>query len=456
MNLDLLPAPAPERPWHFPRVIASVLGNGVRTVLCPLPGHPLACLELVLDVGVRDEPDGLDGLATVLGDVLAAGVRPPAGDTAGDKASDTTSDTASDTALDLLGGAIVVTAEPGSVRVRLSCPSAAFPEGLAMLAEAVRRPRLDENLVGRLIDGRRQRGQRRDPGAARHAMTALRAELFGAGHRLGRPWEGGAETLERMAPGDVTRFTATHLHPSRAALVVAGDIGPDRFAAAVDRTLGGWRGSRAPASHRRAQAPVTAPRRLVTVRSTDGPQAELALGTVDTSPRPGAWPALLVGVHHLGGAQMSLLDLVLRERKGYTFGVRAAARLLPVGTLISVTATLRPDAAAAACADLLDTLDGVRRDGLSTEDLDGAIRSLCDTAPSQLQTARAVAAAYAQAIASGLPYRYPAALYEALRSVSVDDVNEALRRYLAPDRLALVVAGPADVVGPVAADSRLG
>ncbi len=451
MNLDLLPAPAPERPWHFPRATASVLGNGVRTVLCPLPGHPLVCMELVLDVGVRDEPDGLDGLATVLGDVLAAGVRPANAGTAGDTADST----AGDTALDLLGGAIVVTAEPGSVRVRLSCPSAGFPDGLAMLAEAVRRPRLDDHLVGRLIDGRRQRGQRRDPGAARHAMTALRVELFGAGHRLGRPWEGGTETLERMAPGDVARFAATHLHPARAALVVAGAVDPDTFAAAVDRTLGGWRGSRAPTPYRPAQPPVTAPRRLVTVRSAGGPQAELALGTVDTSPRPGSWPALLVGVHYLGGAQMSLLDLVLREQKGYTFGVRAVAQLLPVGTLIAVTATLRPDAAPAACTDLLDTLDGVRRDGLSTKDLDGAIRSLCDTAPSQLQTARAVAAAYAQAIASGLPYRYPSALYEALRSVSVDDVNDALRRYLAPDRLALVVAGPADVVGQVTADGRL-
>jgi predicted Zn-dependent peptidase len=444
MNLDLLPPPAPGRPWHFPPATASVLGNGVRTVLCPLPGHPLVCLELVLDVGVRDEPDGLDGLATVLGDVLAAGVRPPAAGMAGD------------TALDLLGGAIVVTAEPGSVRMRLSCPSAGFPDGLAMLAEAVRRPRLDDDLVGRLIDGRRQRGRRRDPGAARHAVVTLRAELFGTGHRLGRPWEGGAQTLERMAPGDVARFAAAHLHPARAALVVAGDIDPDAFATAVDRTLGGWRGSRAPTAYRPAQPPVAVPRRLVTVRSADGPQAELALGTVDTSPRPGAWPALLVGVHHLGGAQMSLLDLVLRERKGYTFGVRAVAQLLPAGTLISVTATLRPDAAAAACVDLLDTLDGVRRDGLSTVDLDGAIRSLCDTAPSQLQTARAVAAAYAQAIACGLPYRYPSALYEALRSVSVDDVNDALRRYLAPDRLALVVAGPADVVDRVAADGRLG
>src|SRR5215469_7032873 len=57
-------------------------------------------------------------------------------------------------------------------------------------------------------------------------------------------------------------------------------------------------------------------------------QTQLLVGRTGPDRRDPVWPALVVGTYCLGGTLTSRLDRVLREEKGYTYGVRAFAQVL--------------------------------------------------------------------------------------------------------------------------------
>ena len=53
-------------------------------------------------------------------------------------------------------------------------------------------------------------------------------------------------------------------------------------------------------------------------------QTQLLIGRTGPDRHDPVWPSLVVGTYCLGGTLTSRLDRVLREEKGYTYGVRAS------------------------------------------------------------------------------------------------------------------------------------
>src|ERR1039457_4681641 len=93
----------------------------------------------------------------------------------------------------------------------------------------------------------------------------------------------------------------------------------------------GWRAGRpgAPAAPRPAP-PVTADDtgRVVIVDRPGAVQTQLLIGRGGPDRHDPRWPALVLGTYSLGGTLTSRLDRVLREEKGYTYGVRAFEQVL--------------------------------------------------------------------------------------------------------------------------------
>src|ERR1019366_7229140 len=91
--------------------------------------------------------------------------------------------------------------------------------------------------------------------------------------------------------------------------------------------LGGWPGG---AAEPAPMPPVTTDDtgRVVIVDRPDAVQTQLLIGRTGPDRHDRVWPALVLGTYCLGGTLTSRLDRVLREEKGYTYGVRAFQRVL--------------------------------------------------------------------------------------------------------------------------------
>ena len=158
----------------------------------------------------------------------------------------------------------------------------------------------------------------------RRAAKQLSQELFPASARMSRPREGTEETVARIDAAGVRAFYEAHVRPATATAVVVGDLAGVDLDAVLAGTLGGWTGD---AAEPVPVPPVTADDtgRVVIVDRPGAVQTQLLIGRTGPDRHDQVWPALVLGTYCLGGTLTSRLDRVLREEKGYTYGVRAFA-----------------------------------------------------------------------------------------------------------------------------------
>jgi predicted Zn-dependent peptidase len=433
-----LPQPQPATSWTFPPTQAVTIGNGLRIVSCALPDRPLIDFQLSLHSPIGAEPPGLDGIRAVLGAAFARGPAKRAVDRVPGNVPV------------LPASRLTVRLDAHGIRLHVDATADEAKAAMELLSRTVRYPDLGCDDGIRLVwharhSGRLLMANRLD----RRASAELYLSLFGASHRLGRPLAGTPTTLARIDASKLRDFHTSQAHPGNAVLTVTGEL-PAGYLAFADAAYRGWsRGAPSPtAADPVERVPV---HRLRCVERPEYQQVQISVGARLPGPGSHSWPALTAALFTLGGSQMPLIDLVLREQHGYTFGMRAWAQPVPGGAVAIITGLIAAPRVAAACAELLSILDRVRTTGFTARERDQTIRSLCAAAPRNLQGSCAVGDAITEGILLRQADDYAAAFHAALSKVSRFDMRRAVARYLAPDRLAFVVSGPGERLPKVAA-----
>jgi predicted Zn-dependent peptidase len=423
------PAAGPPRGYRFPAVVRRTVAGG-EIVAAHLPGQALAVARLLLDAGAGREPAGRGGLAAVVADALEEGTRER------DSA-------AFAVALERLGGTLTTLVDWDSLQIGTQVPVERLPAAVGLITEAVRTPRLDPDDVARVRDdeatARRMRWA--DPGP--RADAALRAELFGA-QRYGRPMHGDPASVAAVTVDDVTAFHADHLgRPG--VLLVAADL--DRLdldalgAAAFAGTRGADTDDAGPLPLRPADS-----RRILVVDRPGSVQSTLRLGhPAPHRAHPDYVPMLLAGTV-LGGAFTSRLNHLIREVRGYSYGIRAEfAHTRRTGRL-GVSCAVQTAVTAPALVDTVAEITRTQAGGVSEDELAVARSFRAGQLSVDMQTPGAIVGALATIVVHGLPDDYPAVLRGELLAAPVAEVSAAAAAHLRPAGLTLVVEGDAGAI----------
>ena len=194
--------------------------------------------------------------------------------------------------------------------------------------------------------------------------------------------------------------------------------------------------------------------RVVIVDRPGAVQTQLLIGRTGPDRHDPMWPALVVGTYCLGGTLTSRLDRVLREEKGYTYGVRAFAQVLRspasafgdgvVGSaLLAMSGAVDTESTAPALADLQAVLRTLAAGGLTDGERDLAVQNLVLVAPLRYETAGAVAGTLADQVEQHLPDDFQAQLYKRLAATSTVEATAAVVAAFPADRMVTVLVGDA-------------
>ena len=192
--------------------------------------------------------------------------------------------------------------------------------------------------------------------------------------------------------------------------------------------------------------------RVVIVDRPGSVQTQLLIGRVGADRHDRVWPAQVLGTYCLGGTLTSRLDRVLREEKGYTYGVRAFGQVLRSsadGTgaaLLGISGSVATDVTGPALADLWQVLRTLTAEGLTDEERDVAVQNLVGVAPLRYETASAVADTLADQVEQELPDDYQANVYAELARTGTVEATAAVVSAFAPDRLVTVLVGDASQI----------
>lgn len=428
------PEPGAIRAFEFPDVDRRALANGVDLRVARVASLPVVSANLFFRAGEAALAEASAGLAVLAGDALEGGTKRRSG-------------TALAEALERIGARASVSTGWEGTSVSLSCLAERLEEGLALLTEMVLEPDFPEDEVARARDqqlaGIRQ--ALKDPASLASLEAARRT--FAPGIPYARPQGGTLASVAPLGRGHLLGFAEGYFRPGRGGLILVGDVDADEMEALAVQRLGGWCGE-APIPDAFAVEPAERRRRVWVVDRPGSVQSEIRVSHVGVERAHPDVFALSVMNTLLGGAFTSRLNLNLRERNGFTYGVRSRFSLRHRPGPFQVQTSVGTEVTAPAVREILSELEGLVARGPTTEEVEAARDYIAGVFPLRLETVGQVAGRITEQVVYGLEDDYHATYRDRIRAVTLDAVWEAARRHIRPDEAQVVVVGDATSVVP--------
>jgi zinc protease len=318
--------------------------------------------------------------------------------------------------------------------------------GLDILAELTLGANFPTPEVERLKEQRLTEILRRSQHPSSIAETAFAQAIFD-GTILAEPLIGTQESLQAIDREHCLSFYESHCRPKGSALVIVGDCDMGEMERRCEDIWSDWRSGAETAEPSFDCKPLLRTRVLIMDRP-DAAQTELRIGHLGVPRSHPGYPARLVLNTLLGGKFTSRLNLNLREKHGYTYGIQShfVRRRSPAPFLIR--SAVETKSTGAAVGEIISELHRIRDEAVGDAELTGTVEYLAGVFPYTLQTASDIAHRLSDLMIFGLPKAYFGSYPATLVEVSPAQIQAAARELLHPDRLIIVAVGAARTLGP--------
>ena len=429
------PAPGPAPALKLPAIQKRQLSNGLPVWIVELHEVPVAQVALVVLSGSADDPAGKYGIASLTSAMLENG--------AGSRSALEIAD-----AIDFLGADLSASSGVDSSAVRLHVPVSRLADALPIMADVALRPTFPNDELER---ARQQRLtnllQARDDPATIGALAFSRV-LYGSGHRYGTAMMGTAQTIGAFTSEDVRAFYLATYRPANATLLVAGDVAADKVLPLLEASFGGWKPSGSAPAHVTLPSPPDRTRREVYLVDKPGaPQSQIRIGSVGVARSTPDYFPLQVTNAILGGSFSSRLNLNLREEHGYTYGASSVFDMRISAGPFAAAAAVQTDKTSEALKEFFNELNGILKPA-PAEEVKRASSYVALKFPSTFETTGDLSRRLEELLVYRLPDDYFSRYVQNIEVIGVADVEQVARKYIRPDRFAVVIVGDQKTIEP--------
>ncbi|MDA8370879.1 MAG: pitrilysin family protein [Nocardiopsaceae bacterium] len=423
--LQSRPEPGAPQPYTFPKPRRLRVGGGT-VVAIDVPGQRFAAIRLIQPAGGITEPLDRMGVATLTGEVLEDGVH---------------GNSSLAPALERHGAEWVSRVTWDSFVTGVDAPVARIGDAVALLAEAVRTPALRPDDVVRRRDQLLERFWLEASVASTLATRAIGGQLFTG--RYATPLSGGPVRLQSVTPELVSDFHAHAVAGVAGTLVVVGDL------ADVDlETLGATVfGDAARVPDVPTTPPESAPGdlpRIVVLNRPGSVQSALILAHRAPSRSEIDLPKADGMSDVLGGMFTSRLNMELRERLGYTYGVGCRFDLRRDSGVFLISTQVEAPTTADSISATLAEIEKLRAEGVTEAELSAVRESNTVGLPVAYSTPRSLASALVEMVVHDLPEDHVDRLRAGFERLTAADLDAAAHDYLRPRESVVIVAGDAE------------
>jgi predicted Zn-dependent peptidase len=412
---------------------------------------PRVQISLFLDIQPLDDPAGKEGLSEVaLELLLAGGTRDLPGSAFG-----ATLD-ALNVSMSSLVEARGARLDGHRARIDLLAPASAAEEAVRLLGAVVAHAGGDEGEFERARS--RVAARAAATGGPSERLNRIFASAAFAGHPLGRvPTR---ESVESIGYADVRSLLEAALTGSRMAVAISGAADQREVEQWVRSAFAGTSRGRAVRRAPVPASPAVAPRVVTADMPTAQAFVKLGYGLDDDVFRNPREHAAFELMNYIlcGAGQGSRLFQRLRTERGYTAAVYCEMDPRESGPAVyEFRFAGVPNQTAAALQETCEILEDMRTGGLTQVELERARTAyLKGHVPSMYRTGHHAAMRFAEQALMGR-FDYERTYYlnyyaggvdqmNAVRRVTLDEVNAAARRYVRPEAAMVGIVGPLDAV----------
>jgi predicted Zn-dependent peptidase len=183
---------------------------------------------------------------------------------------------------------------------------------------------------------------------------------------------------------------------------------------------------------------------VVLVDRPGAPQSEVRVGHIGLPRKTPEFHAVAVMSAILGGLFNSRLQRLLREERGYTYGVHAGFEFRRAAGPFSVRTAVQSEVTRPAIADILRELERIREEPPTADEVREARDYLVGVFPLRFESSAQVVAAIAGLVAFDLPDDEYDRYRPAVAAIEAEDAFRVAQAHVRPAEASVVVVGDAD------------
>ncbi|MEO8648458.1 MAG: pitrilysin family protein [Acidobacteriota bacterium] len=427
-----LPKPGPNPKLALPPIEKAKLANGLEVWMVQQHELPIVSMNLVLRSGSSNEPDNRTGLASVTTSLLNDG-------TASRSASEIVNQ------LQSIGASVNANSGWDSTNVSMQTLTRNLDQALDIYSDIIQHPAFPANELesrrGRSLVGLRQ--QRSNPGAISNVVYN---KVLYKDHPYGR--ETTEATIKAITRDDIVNYYNSTFRPNNGVLIVVGDIDKTALKAKLEKAFASWK----PGDVTTASLPAADTLGKTAIYLVDRPnaaQSVVSIGQVGIDrANPDYFPVVVMN-SILGGGITSRISMNLREEKGYTYGANSGWNFRKGAGPFSAGGNIQTAVTKEAVFEFMKELNGIRGSiPVTQRELDYNKQALIRRYPAAFETVGQVSAQLSNLVVYGLPDSYFNDYIAKVNAVTLDDVNRVAKKYLDPEKMAIVIVGDRKVVEP--------
>lgn len=344
--------------------------------------------------------------------------------------------------LDQSGATIEFASGNGQLIFAASCRKADLGMVLDLLSEQLRLPTFprdevdfmrEQLLAGELLT-------RSDTVA--QAEIAFSRAAFPAGHPRHRLDDAGInDALRGIRRKDLIEYHRRWVGPSAAVLAITGDVDPAGAHALAAKAFGHWKGGEVP-----SRSPAITPLEQAVVRHLEiGGKENTTVWIGQPLGLDGRDPealALLLATRTLGEGFTSRLVGSVRDTDGLTYSIGADMECgLTNGGVWRIEASFAPDKLARGLESIRAEVREWHDKGISEVELEYRKRAMAGRHQVLLSSSASLAIVLHDIVRDGRDPSWIDGFPQAVAALTLEQVNQALRKHIRPDRLITITAG---------------
>jgi len=264
--------------------------------------------------------------------------------------------------------------------------------------------------------------------------------LFGKDSPYSYPILGTEQTVQNIQNDSIKNMYEKKFAPLNSSMVVVGNINQDLFQKELEQVFGEWNGTSLTEDQHINH--LKSFKILYIINKPDAVQTEIRTGHLSSNRDDTDFFQKQIINLILGGQFSSRLNLNLREKNGYTYGVNSRFNYLKEAGYFAVSTSVDLKNTVNALREIYSEVDKIR-EGITQNEMTFAQSSLTKKYPSNFETFRQIAANISAKVIHNLSDDYFEKYVGKVNSLKLNDVNSIAASSIHSDQLISVLVGDA-------------
>lgn len=413
---------------NLPSIWTEKLQNGIKVYGIEYKELPLVEFQIEIKGGMLLDEKDKTGTANLLSRLLLQGTK-------------NKTPIELENAIEELGASINIFALRENIVLQVNCLASKYEDVLKLIEEILFEPRWDEKEFVRIKNEVLESIRRSKSNPSVTANNVFSKLLYGDNHPFSNSLLGTQESVNSIILDDLKKFYSNNFASNLSSFLFVGNIPKESVLKSLKNLEIKWeRKDITLPTVNQPQMPEKA--QIYFVDFPDAKQSEIRIGHVGPSLKDEDFFKAVVMNYKLGGAFNGVVNLILREEKGYTYGARTSFEGTSTTGYFVASSAVQSNATLESAIIFRDEITKYKS-GITQEDLDFTRNALLKSNALNFETISALRGMLTQISRYDYPMDFVKKQEIIIQNMSLGKHKTLARFYLHPDKMIYLIVGDA-------------